>query len=72
MKQYIVQVPESKAGFFVELIQNLGYVKSEEVEDTLVFEIPEAQKEMVRHRIKTAKPSTTLNWDAAQKKIRVG
>ena len=72
MKQFVVQVPENKVRFFVALVQNLGYLKSEEIEDTLAFEIPDAQKEMVRHRIKTAKPSAVLDWDDAQKKIKLG
>jgi len=72
MKQFVIQVPENKASFFKELIHNLGYVKSEEIDDSLAFEIPDSQKELVRQRVKTAKPSGILHWDDAKMKIRIG
>ena len=72
MKQFILQVPEKKARFFLELINSLGYIKTEEVEDAFAFEIPEEQKQLVKDRIQTAKSSGILSWDEAAKKIKLG
>lgn len=58
MKQVIVNVPEKKMDFFLELLNSLGFSQTDDDQD-----IPEEQKELVRLRIKNAKKSDYLNWD---------
>jgi len=59
MKQVILDIPENKFQFFMELIKNLGFVK------TTVLEIPEEHKKMVRKRISDSNknPKRLLNWN---------
>lgn len=59
MKQVILNIPESKFQFFMELVKNLGFVK------TSVLEIPEEHKRIVRKRISdsTKNPERLLDWD---------
>ena len=45
MKQIILNIPENKFQFFMELVKNLGFVKTADVA------IPEEHKKIVRQRI---------------------
>ena len=59
MKQVILNIPENKFQFFMELVKNLGFVKtSEEV-------IPEEHKQEVRRRIAASdkNPECLLDWE---------
>lgn len=64
MKQVIVNVPDKKMDFFLELLNSLGFTQTDDDQD-----IPEEQKELVRARIKNAKRSDYLNWDDVKDKI---
>lgn len=59
MKQVILNIPENKFAFFMELVKNLGFVKAE------VISIPEEHKKEVRNRIAaTSKnPERLLDWN---------
>lgn len=65
MKQVTVNVREEQYDFFLEFCRQLGIeVPSEEPE------VPEWQKEIVRERIRTAKPEDMIPWKEARKQIR--
>jgi hypothetical protein len=64
MKQVIVNVPDKKMDFFLELLNSLGFSQTEDDQD-----IPEEQKELVRLRIKNAKKSDYLRWDDVKDNI---
>lgn len=61
MKFLTLQVPDSSYEFFKELMRKLD-IKT--ADDTALF-ISEEQKEMVRERIKTAKPTDFKDFDVA-------
>lgn len=48
MKEVILKIPDNKFGFFMELIKQLGFEVTEDVE------IPEEHKTIVRDRISSA------------------
>lgn len=64
MKQVIVNVPDKKMDFFLELLNSLGFSQTDDDQD-----IPEEQKELVRLRIKNAKKSDYLKWDDVKDNI---
>ena len=59
MKEVILKIPEKKYEFFMELVKQLGF------EVTKELEIPEEHKAIVRERIKKSNqdPSQLLDWD---------
>ncbi|PKP46250.1 MAG: hypothetical protein CVT95_07265 [Bacteroidetes bacterium HGW-Bacteroidetes-12] len=59
MKQVILNIPENKFQFFMELVKNLGFVKAAEAS------IPEEHKKIVRQRIADSNknPERLLDWD---------
>lgn len=61
MKQVILEIPDNKYNFIMELLKSFKYLK---VEDNNIS-IPEKHKNIVRQRIKAseADPSRLLNWD---------
>ena len=61
MKEVTLKIPDKKLAFFMELIKQLGFEVSEEVE------IPEEHKEIVRERIKAAKAEDMVPWKEARK-----
>ncbi|MBI3141716.1 MAG: hypothetical protein HYZ16_02690 [Bacteroidetes bacterium] len=63
MKEVTLKIPDKKLGFFMELIKQLGFEVSEEVE------IPEEHKAIVRERIKTAKAEDMVPWKEARKQF---
>ena len=63
MKEVTLRIPDKKFGFFMELIKQLGFEVSEEVE------IPEEHKDIVRERIKTSKPEEKVDWKDARKQF---
>lgn len=63
MKEVTLKIPDKKLGFFMELIRQLGFEISEEVE------IPEENKAIVRERIKTPKSEDTVLWKEARKQF---
>jgi hypothetical protein len=62
MKVVTLKIPDNKIGFFMELIEQLGYEVAEEVE------IPEEHKTIVRERIKKSiqNPERLLDWEQVQ------
>jgi hypothetical protein len=66
MKQLTVNIPDKEYDFFIQLLKKFDFVKVKEAE----FEIPESHKQLVRERIKTAKPEDYIDWDIAEKKIK--
>lgn len=64
MRKVTINVPDHKYQFFMELLQNLGFDKTEELE------IPEQHKEIVRERIRNSKPEELIPWSEARKQIR--
>ena len=60
MKEVTLKIPDKKFGFFMELIKQLGFEVSEQME------IPEQHKTIVRERIKTARPEDMLTWKDAR------
>lgn len=62
MKVVTLKIPDNKIGFFMELIEQLGYEVAEEVE------IPEEHKAIVRERIKKSiqNPERLLDWEQVQ------
>ncbi len=63
MKEITLKIPNEKFGFFMELIQQLGFEISEEIE------IPEEHKNIVRERIETAEPEDMIPWEEARKQL---
>lgn len=60
MKEITLKIPESKLGFFLELVSQLGFEVAQEVD------IPEEHKAIVRERIKTANPEEAVSWKEAR------
>ncbi|MCH8557032.1 MAG: hypothetical protein LAT84_04385 [Balneolia bacterium] len=63
MKEVTLKIPDKKLGFFMELINQLGFEVIDEVE------IPEEHKDIVRNRILTAKPEDAVTWEEAREKL---
>lgn len=63
MKEVIIRIPDTKLGFFMELIRQLGFEVSEEIE------IPEEHKAIVLERIKTANSEDMVPWNEARKQF---
>jgi Arc/MetJ-type ribon-helix-helix transcriptional regulator len=63
MKEITLRVPESKLAFIKELMKQLGF------EISLEVEIPEEHKAIVRDRIKTGKTEEMLPWEEARKQF---
>ena len=66
MKQVTLNIPDNKYQFFIELVSNLGFVKTEELD------IPEEHKAIVRERNLKSKenPDRLLDWDQVQDEFR--
>ncbi len=66
MKQVILNIPDNKYQFFIELIRNLGFDSAEELD------ITEEHKAIVRERTLKSKgnPERLLDWDQVQDKFR--
>ncbi|HUH72775.1 MAG TPA: hypothetical protein VLZ75_00070 [Chitinophagales bacterium] len=60
MKQVTLEIPEKKFEFFMELIENLGFVKT-----NVLDIIPEEHKKIVRNRITESdlNPEKILDWN---------
>ncbi|WP_041628117.1 hypothetical protein [Owenweeksia hongkongensis] len=62
MKEVTLKIPDKKLGFFMELVKQLGFEVSHEVE------IPEEYKAIVRERIQKSvnEPDRLVDWDKVQ------
>ena len=63
MKEITLKIPDNKLSFFLELIEQLGFELSEEIE------IPEEHQEIVRDRIRTTKTEDMVPWKEARKRL---
>jgi hypothetical protein len=70
MKEIIIKIPDTKFGFFMELLEQLGIQVDQAQEDEM--DIPELHKTLVRERIKksTANPERLLDWDQVKGNFR--
>lgn len=59
MKQVILNIPENKFQFFMELVKNLGFVSATDIS------IPEEHRQEVRKRMAASdkNPERLLDWD---------
>lgn len=59
MKQVILNIPDSKYAFFMELVKSLGFVKAADVT------IPEEHKKIVKQRIAASEKHSErlLDWE---------
>ncbi len=66
MKQVTLNIPDNKYQFFIELVNNLGFDKPEDIH------IPEEHKTIVRERTLKSKanPDRLLDWDQVQDNFR--
>lgn len=64
MKQITLNIPDNKYQFFIELIANLGFEKSAELD------ISQEHKAIVRERITNSKPVELIPWHEARKQLR--
>jgi hypothetical protein len=69
MRQVILEIPDKKYNFIMELLKSFKYLK---VEDTAIT-VPEEHKNIVRQRIKASKedPSLLLNWDEVKNQFNL-
>lgn len=67
MKQVILNIPDSKYSFFMELVNNLGFVK------TIDTVISEDQKKIVMQRIAASdkNPERLLNWEEVKNDFKL-
>jgi hypothetical protein len=69
MKQVILEIPDNKYNFIMELLKNFKYLK---VEDSSIL-ITEEHKNIVRKRIKAseADPSRLLDWNEVKDQFKL-
>lgn len=67
MKEIILRIPDEKVDFVLELIEELGLERTDDLE------IPEAHKEIILERIRKSKenPDRLLNWEDVKDTFRV-
>lgn len=67
MKQVILNIPENKFQFFMELVKNLGFIKAVDVS------IPEEHKREVRKRIAASNknPERLLDWETIKNDFKL-
>lgn len=63
MKKVVLEIPDQKYDFFMDLIEQLGLETSGEPE------IRPSHKEIVRERIKTEKSGKAVTWSQARKEF---
>ncbi len=77
MKEIIVQVPNTRVDFFLELLNGLGILgrirESEVVSEDKDMIIPEFHKEIVRERMKkyADNPQRVLTWSEVRKELKL-
>ena len=67
MKEITLKVPDKKIDFFMELINQLGFEVSQDIE------IPEEHKAIVRRRVEASSqhPNRLLDWDEVKDTFQV-
>jgi hypothetical protein len=69
MKKITLNIHESKYEFFLEVMKDFGFVCEPNGES---YSVPEKDKELVRNRIKNAKPGDYLKWEEVKNSFRFG
>lgn len=64
MKEIILRIPDQKVDFVLELIEQLGLERADDLE------IPEEHKEIIRDRIRTSNPEDLIPWEEARKQFK--
>jgi hypothetical protein len=69
MRQVLLEIPDKKYNFIMELLKSFKYLK---VEDNNIS-VPEEHKDIVRQRIKASNedPSRLLNWDEVKNQFNL-
>ena len=65
MTQIVLNIPENKVSFFLELIEQLGYINSDE---NII--ITEEDKKVVRKRVKNFDRKKMVAWKDAHKSLK--
>lgn len=70
MRQIVLNIPDNKFSFFMELIHNFKFIKIENTDEkTSDIEVPDWHKEIINKRIKNSKPEDMLNWKDVELKL---
>lgn len=72
MKEITLKIPNKKLSFFLELVRQLNFEITEEVDlagEMDETDISEKHKEIVRKRIETANPQEMVPWSEARKQF---
>lgn len=64
MREIAIKIPEEKLSFFKQLVANLGFEFTEEVQ------ISDEHKQIVRDRIKNSKPEDFISWKEARRQLK--
>jgi hypothetical protein len=77
MARLVIDIPDSKLGFFMELIKNLGFIIVREKSMTGIIQddtidIPKTHQKLVMDRFnKTRKdPDRLMDWDEAKRMLK--
>jgi len=75
MQRVIIDIPDNKINFFLELVKNLGFKKVRRIPYEQVekeYEIPQAHQKLVNERFKKVRkdPERLLDWDQAKEKLK--
>lgn len=72
MKQITLHVPDSKLQFFMELLQNLGFIEMDETKEGFI--ISEEQKRLVNFELEKIKndPHYLLDWNSVKSQLKAG
>lgn len=64
MKEIILRIPDDKVDFVLELIEELGLERTDDLE------IPEAHKKIILERIRTSNPEDLIPWEEARRQFK--
>ena len=73
MARIVIDIPDSKLSFFMELVKNLGFAKiADETKTSDIMDIPEAHQKLVMDRFNKVRknPDKLMDWDEAKKTLK--
>ena len=73
MARIVIDIPDNKLGFFMELVKNLGFAKvAQESKMSDIMDIPEAHQKLVMDRFNKVRknPDKLMDWDEAKKTLK--
>jgi len=73
MARIVIDIPDSKLSFFMELVKNLGFAKiANESKTSDIMDIPEAHQKLVMDRFNKVRknPDKLMDWDEAKKMLK--